>query len=260
MTRATPHEPVAELIDAVVEIGGRPVLRGINLAVPAGQVVTILGANGSGKTTIIRALLGLTSLASGSARLFGQPVAKFRDRCRIGFVPQRPAVGAGVPATITEIVASGRIAHRRLLVPPRRQDRTAVADAIERVGLTARASDSYSSLSGGMQQRVLIARALAGTPDLFVMDEPTAGVDLANQVAMAATLRPLVATGATVVLVAHELGPMAELIDRAILVRDGRIVHDGDPLSDDALDEFHSHHHLGTQRDNIPLQPGGWSR
>jgi zinc transport system ATP-binding protein len=253
-------EPVAELSDAVVEIGGRPVLRGIDLTVPAGQVVTILGANGSGKTTIIRALLGLIPLASGSARLFGQPVAKFGDRARIGFVPQRPAVGAGVPTTVTEIVTSGLIARRRPMVPLRRSDRTAVADAVAQVGLTDRASDSYASLSGGMQQRVLIARALAGTPDLFVLDEPTAGVDLANQVAMAEALRPLVAAGATVLLVAHELGPMASLIDRAILVRDGKVVHDGDPLSENALDEFHSHHHLTAQRDNVPLHPGGWSR
>jgi zinc transport system ATP-binding protein len=252
------REPVAELNRAVVELSGRTVLRGIDLAVPAGQVVTILGANGSGKTTMIRALLGLIPLSSGTAKLFGRPLTKFRDRARIGFVPQRANVGSGVPATVTEIVSSGRLAHRTLFTPMSRAERAIVADAIARVGLSHRAKDSYASLSGGMQQRVLIARALAGQPDLFVLDEPTAGVDLASQTAMAATLRPLVAAGATVILVAHELGPMASLIDRAVLVRDGRIVHDGDPLSEEALDEFHSHHHLPTQRDNVPLTPGAW--
>jgi zinc transport system ATP-binding protein len=83
-------EPVAELNRAVVELSGRTVLRGIDLAVPAGQVVTILGANGSGKTTMIRAMLGLVPLSSGNAKLFGMPVAKFRDRERIGFVPSGP--------------------------------------------------------------------------------------------------------------------------------------------------------------------------
>jgi zinc transport system ATP-binding protein len=251
-------EPVAELNRTVVELSGRTVLRGIDLAVPAGQVVTILGANGSGKTTMIRAMLGLVPLSSGNAKLFGKPVAKFRDRERIGFVPQRANVGSGVPATVTEIVSSGRLARRRLFAPLGRAEHAVVADAIERVGLNHRAKDSYASLSSGMQQRVLIARALAGQPDLFVLDEPTAGVDLVSQTAMAETLRPLVASGVTIILVAHELGPMASLIDRAVLVRDGRIVHDGDPLSDEALDEFHSHHHLATQRDNVPLTPGAW--
>jgi zinc transport system ATP-binding protein len=252
------REPVAELNGAIVELSGRIVLRGVDLAVPQGQVVTILGANGSGKTTLIRALLGLVPLSSGSAKLFGKPVRKFRDHARIGFVPQRANVGAGVPATVTEIVSSGRLARRRLFSPMSRAERGVVAEAIERVGLSDRARDSYASLSGGMQQRVLIARALAGQPELFVLDEPAAGVDLLNQNAMADTLRPLVVAGATVILVAHELGPMASLIDRAVLVRDGRIVHDGDPLSDDALDEFHSHHHLPTRRDNVPLTPGAW--
>ena len=99
------------------------------------------------------------------------------------------------------------------------------------MGLADRARDGVSSLSGGQQQRVLIARALAGEPELFFLDEPTAGVDLPNQQVLADTLETLSRRGSTIVLVAHELGPMASLIDRAVVMRDGRVAYDGPPLA-----------------------------
>ena len=138
--------------------------------------------------------------------------------------------------------------HRKLLRPLGRADRTAIADALDVVGLADRARDGVSSLSGGQQQRALIARALAGAPDLFFLDEPTAGVDLPNQYALADALAVLKARGATVVLVAHELGPLAPLVDRAVVMRDGRITYDGPPLADHEVHDPsygdpHTHHH-----------------
>jgi zinc transport system ATP-binding protein len=220
-----------------VSLDGRPVLRGIDLRITAGEVVAVLGANGSGKSTLIRALLGLTPLSAGSAELYGLPPARFRDWWRIGYVPQRLSVGGGVPATVREVVASGRIARQRRLRRTSTADRSAVARALDSVGLADRAGDPVGRLSGGQQQRVLIARALAGEPETFVMDEPTAGVDAESQRHLAGTLATLVAQGKTVLLVAHELGPMAPLITRSVVLRDGRIVHDGpiahDPMPDD---------------------------
>nr|WP_250563024.1 ABC transporter ATP-binding protein [Sphaerisporangium fuscum] len=229
-----------------VSLDGRPVLRGIDLRIAPGEVVAVLGANGSGKSTLIRALLGLTPLSAGSAELYGEPPARFRDWWRIGYVPQRLSVGGGVPATVREVVASGRVARQRRLRRTSADDRSAVARALDAVGLTDRAGDPVGRLSGGQQQRVLIARALAGEPDAFVMDEPTAGVDAENQRQLAGTLTTLVKQGKTVLLVAHELGPMEPLITRSVVLRDGRIAFDGAPP-----DEPGCHPHPGHEHDRV---------
>ena len=237
-----------ELTNGSVAIGGRPVLRGVDLAVEAGEFVALMGANGSGKSTLVRALTGLRPLTGGTLRLFDTPLDHFHEWRRVGFVPQRASAASGVPASVWEVVASGRLTHRRLLRPLSREDKRAIEMALTTVGMRDRARDSVSALSGGQQQRVLIARALAGDPELFFLDEPTAGVDLPNQEALARALATLKKRGATIVLVAHELGPMAPLIDRAVVMRDGRVAYDGAPLSDHEVHdpgfaEPHTHHH-----------------
>ena len=235
---------VLEIRDGTVTLGGRPILRGIDLAVRRGEVVALLGANGSGKSTLVRTLMGLVPTTRGDVSLFGTPLAHFRDWKRIGFVPQRPSATSGVPASVWVVVASGRLSRRPFLWPLRKSDRVAIRDAIAAVGLADRAQDGCATLSGGQQQRTLIARALAGEPDLFVLDEPTAGVDLASQQTFADALSTLVAKGATILLVAHELGPMAPLIDRTVVMRDGRVAYDGPPLaSAEEIEEWHDHGH-----------------
>ena len=235
--------PVAEIRDGAVELGGRPILRGIDVSVRRGEVLAVLGANGSGKSTLVRTMMGLVPTVRGQVRLFDVPRQDFHDWHRIGFVPQRVTAASGVPASVREVVASGRLSRRRPFLPPRRADRDAVEDAIAAVGLTGKARDGVATLSGGQQQRVLIARALASVPDLLVLDEPTAGVDVSSQQALADTLRTLVLRGVTIVLVAHELGPLGPLVDRAVVMRDGRVAYDGPPIDvfTDA-DPFHVHH------------------
>lgn len=253
-------ETVLDLRDGAVAIAGRPILRHIDLTVATGEFVALMGANGSGKSTLVRALTGLRPLATGSLRLFGTPLGDFHDWQRVGFVPQRGGAASGVPASVWEVVASGRLTRRRLLRPLGRADRTAIADALDVVGLADRAREGVSTLSGGQQQRVLIARALAGEPELFFLDEPTAGVDLPNQQVLADTLQTLSDRGSTIVLVAHELGPMAPLIDRAVVMRDGRIAYDGPPLASEQVATAHldlhdhgHHHHLEPDRhDHAP--------
>ncbi len=239
--------PVITVEHGVVGYDGRPVLRDISLTVTAGEVVAILGANGSGKSTLIRAVLGLVPISAGSVTLFDRPLRRFRQWARIGYVPQRLGAGGGVPATVREVVASGRLARRGVLRPPGRADRSAVDAALRAVGLADRAGDPVSTLSGGQQQRTLIARALAGQPELLVLDEPTAGVDAASQEAFAGALRDFVARGGTVLLVAHELGPLRPVISRAVVVHEGRIAHDGavpDPAGHHAEpDHDHVHPH-----------------
>ena len=246
-----------------VVIAGRPVLHGIDLAVPAGQFVALMGANGSGKSTLVRAVTGLRPVSAGQVELFGTPLARFREWHRIGYVPQRTGASSGVPASVREVVASGRLGRRRLLAPLSRADRRAIDDALAVVGLAHRAPESVATLSGGQQQRVLIARALAGEPEAFFLDEPTAGVDLANQEALARSLGVLKERGATVVLVAHELGPLAPLVDRAVVLAHGGVAHDGMPLAGPDLEPHHHAHderhdhtpHVGSPIDTLQDRP-----
>jgi len=234
-------QPVV-LTEGAVAIDGRPVLRGLDLTVRTGDFLALMGPNGSGKSTLVRALTGLLPLTTGSLELFGTPIDDFEDWSRVGYVPQRAGAGSGVPASVWEIVAAGRLGRRKLFRPLSRADRVAIDDALDVVGLAHRAKDGIARLSGGQQQRVLIARALAGEPEMLLLDEPTAGVDIANQRALAATLQELGSRGSTIVLVAHELGPLAPLVSRAVVMRDGRIVQDGAPLADHGLPHDHAHH------------------
>jgi zinc transport system ATP-binding protein len=210
-----------------VGYAGREILHDVSLAVGSGTVVAILGANGSGKSTLIRAVLGLVPLSRGDIELFGVPRRRFKQWSRVGYVPQRVGAGSGVPATVREVVAAGRLGRRGAFRLAGAADRAAVSSALEDVGLADRAGDPVATLSGGQQQRTLIARALAGEPDLLILDEPTAGVDAASQEAFAGTLRRFQARGGTVLLVAHELGPIEPLIDRAVVVHHGRIAYEG---------------------------------
>ncbi|PRY02711.1 metal ABC transporter ATP-binding protein [Allonocardiopsis opalescens] len=243
-----------------VEYDRQPVLHGIDLEVASGEVLAVLGANGSGKSTLVKALLGLVPLASGRVEVHGRPLRAFRDWSRIGYVPQRLNVGGGVPATVREVVAAGRVSVAKYGWFSSRAERAAVHRALDRVGLADRAADAVHELSGGQQQRVLIARALAAEPDTFVMDEPMAGVDAASQAALAGTVSELASRGSTVVVVLHELGPLAPVIRRSIVLAEGRIAHDGrapEPVGDCARPGHdHVHPHAGPPaRTGLPLAP-----
>ncbi|GAA2731945.1 metal ABC transporter ATP-binding protein [Streptomyces nogalater] len=253
----TTGEPVIALRQVSAELGARPVLRGIDLTVGRGEVVALLGANGSGKSTAIRAIIGQVPVSGGTVELFGTPRRSFRDWARVGYVPQRTTAAGGVPATVTEIVSSGRLARTRFGLF-HKADREAVRRALELVGMADRAKDSVTALSGGQHQRVLIARALVSEPELLIMDEPMAGVDLASQEVLAQTLRQQVEAGTTVLLVLHELGPLEPLIDRAVVLRDGCVLHDGPPpraVGQHALpghDHVHPHAPAGAE----PIRTG----
>lgn len=235
--------------DVRVTIDGATILPQVSLTVAAGEVVTVMGANGSGKSTLLRTLVGALPHQAGTVRLLGEPLGRTVPWDRIGYVPQRVAAAGGVPATAREVVASGLL-HGRRLVPPRRS-RVRVTEALETVGLAHRADDPLREMSGGQQQRVLLARALVRRPDLILLDEPLAGVDLPSQRRLSDTLAHLVAHGATIVVVLHELGPLAPLIDRAVVLRHGSVAYDGTPppARADHAGPGHEHHH--------PDEPGG---
>jgi zinc transport system ATP-binding protein len=238
--------------DLTVERAGLPVLRSVSITVRAGEAVALMGGNGSGKSTLVRALLGLLPHRSGDLRLFGSPLHEFRDWSRIGYVPQRsPALLGG--SKVKEVVAQGRLAHRQLFRPLSGVDREAVRKAVAGVGLSDQLNADIARLSGGQQQRVLVARALAGEPDLLVLDEPTSGVDLEHQEVLAEVLAELLAGGTSVLVVLHEAGALGRLIDRAVVLSDGRVLHDG-PLGDLGQHRRafggHQHHDHGQRADD----------
>jgi zinc transport system ATP-binding protein len=239
-----------------VALDGRPVLQQVDLDVSPGEFVALLGANGSGKSTLVRAVVGLVPTTSGTIELFGTPLDRFRDRQRLGYVPQRTRAVAGVPATVREVVMSGRLSRRRFAGWRTKDDVAAVEAAIKRVGLADRSRSSVSEMSGG-QQRAMIARALASEAELLIMDEPTAGVDHDNQETLAELLGSLVGEGTSVLLVAHELGPLRPLIDRAVVLDQGHVTYDGPVDAIHDHEHVHVHHHGGQrqQHDGFPANP-----
>ena len=193
-----------------VELGGAAILHHVDLTVADGEVVALLGANGSGKSTLVRALIGVVPAGRGEVSLLGRPLGRSVPWDRIGYVPQRVSATTGVPATAEEVVVSGTIHGRRVLPP--RDARARAREALASVGLADAAGRAVRELSGGQQQRVLIARALVRRPDLLLLDEPVAGVDLPSQEAFAAALSGLAAAGTTILVVLHELGALAPLV------------------------------------------------
>jgi zinc transport system ATP-binding protein len=223
--------------------GGPLVLRDVNLSVEQGEFLAIAGPNGGGKTTLLRIVLGLEEPRSGTARLFGEGADRFTRRSRIAYLAQRAQLGIESPVTVREVVAAGRVPRHGLLARRTSGDREVVESAIARVGLADRASSTLSTLSGGQQQRAFIAKALAGEPDLLVLDEPTAGVDVDAQEALAALLEELHADlRVTILFVSHEFGAVEEFVDRLVLVRGG-IVFDGAPSALPATWHDPSHVH-----------------
>ena len=249
-------EPIIELRRASFGYADQAVVQSVDLTVDAGEVVAVLGPNGSGKSTLVRGLLGLNDHLGGEVRLFGRPRDSFHDHARLGYVPQRHTLSASVRSTVEEIVAVGRLPHHRWWRPVVRnaEDVAIIDQALDVVGLSDRATADVSTLSGGQQRRVLIARALASKPDVLLMDEPTAGVDSANQQVLGTVLARLADRGTTMVIVTHELAALAGIVTRIVLVQGGRVAFDGAP------DEFasrrgsfaHDHHHHHHDDDHEP--------
>lgn len=204
-------------------------LRAVDLRIEPGEFVAIAGPNGGGKTTLVRLVLGLERPTAGSAKLFGEEARHFSRRATLGYVAQRSQLGTDAPATVREVVSAGRLAAGGLVGPLRRRDRAIVEEAISRVGLQEQAGLPIAHLSGGQQQRAFIAKALAGEPALLVLDEPTAGVDVGAQEALAALLAQLHRElRVTILYVSHEFGAVEPVVERLVLVRGG-IVFDGRP-------------------------------
>jgi zinc transport system ATP-binding protein len=208
---------------------GARVLEDVGFDVYEGEFVALVGPNGAGKSTLIRILLGLLAPDAGEATVLGAPALARRHRWRVGYVPQRVTLARDLPATVREVVATGRLGKRGWWRRPRASDHDAVEHFVSVVGLGELIDRPVRELSGGQQQRALIARALVCDPTLLILDEPIAGVDADAQRLFRDALAHAVADhGAAVFLVSHELGAVADSLDRVIVLKRS-IVFDGTP-------------------------------
>jgi zinc transport system ATP-binding protein len=235
-----------EASDVRVSLQGTEILHGVSLNASRGEVVALMGGNGSGKSTFVRAIVGAIPHTSGSIALFGEQATPDARRS-VGYVPQRVSAAGGVSATAQEVVASGLLGYRSLRPP--RDAAARVREALSALSVEDLARHDVSRLSGGQQQRVLIARALVRQPELLILDEPMAGVDLQSQVALAHALGHLKEHGVSIVIVVHELGALTRLIDRAVVLEHGSVTHVGSPPQDLGVHALPGHDHEHAHED-----------
>ena len=239
------------LTEGCVDYDGNHVLHDVDLAINRGEFVAVLGDNGSGKTTLMRALLTLTPLDHGHLTIDSVPAVRFREWNEIAYVPQRLLSAGAVPVSVAEVVAATAISSRTRFQWWSRSRKAAVRTALEQVGLWERKNDRLDTLSGGQQRRVLIASALAKGATVFILDEPTAGVDAENQELIAETFRLIRDQGGTVILVTHELGTFTDLATRVVILDHGRVSYDG-PAPGPIRAHDHGVHH---SEDLRPIEP-----
>jgi len=206
--------------------GRTPIWSDASFSFEAGECVAVLGPNGSGKSTLLRLLLGLLHPLAGRLSVFGEPPR--RGSARIGYVPQARAFDTETAIRGVDLVALGVDGHRWGVPLPsarRRAARARIDQAIEAVHASAYAGRGIGQVSGGERQRLLVAQALVGLPDLLLLDEPLANLDLANQAAMAELVAGVARDrGITVVLVAHDLNPLRRVVDRVCYVAGGGVL------------------------------------
>ncbi|MCL1923397.1 MAG: ATP-binding cassette domain-containing protein [Propionibacteriaceae bacterium] len=215
-----------------VSLGGLPIVKDISFQIESGHVVGVLGSNGSGKTTLIKAMLGLLP-CTGEVKILGQPITTFNNWKKIGYVPQRSSVSLH-STTTREVVESGLLAGRSWGWVQSNERRHA-QEVLDIVGLSNHGEEPYLHLSGGQQQRVLIARGIVHQPEILIMDEPFAGVDLDHQRDIIARLSGM---GATIVVVLHETTLWANVLDRTLILREGRLVYDQSLRGDHPLGDY----------------------
>ena len=208
--------PVLKIEQLSVNYDKTPVLWDIHCEIPEGKLVGIIGPNGAGKSTLLKTLLGMTKPLSGRIEFFGHSYKQVRHR--VAYVPQRTSVDWDFPITAFEVVLMGRYGKLGLLKWPKSADKEAARHALDMVGMLNFADRQISQLSGGQQQRLFIARALLQDADLYLMDEPFAGVDMATEKAIIALMDKLKVQGKTLLVVHHDLSTVDSYFDWVIML------------------------------------------
>ncbi len=204
-----------------VSYGQKPAVFSVDMTVQPGAMTAIIGPNGAGKSTLLKAALGIVKPLSGQVQVFGKPLAA--QRHRIAYVPQRASIDWDFPTRVIDVVLMGLYRELGLLRRVRASHRQRAADCLDRVGMRDFADRQIGQLSGGQQQRVFLARALAQEADLYLLDEPFAGVDAATEKAIIGVLKSLRKAGKTVVVVHHDLATITEYFDNVFLINTRKV-------------------------------------
>ncbi|MBL7221960.1 MAG: ABC transporter ATP-binding protein [Phycisphaerae bacterium] len=227
-----------DIRDLWFSYNGMPVLQNVNLSILTGQKVCMVGPNGGGKTTLVKLILGLLHPTRGQVQVLGgHPTV---ERKRIGYAPQHAAFDPKFPVSVTDVVLMGRIGQASVLGPYRRGDRLAAGKALEAVGMADLARRAFSDLSGGQKQRVLIARALASGPELLLLDEPTANLDIGVEADFHQLLEQL-SEKLTLVMVSHDVGFVSQLVDKVVCVHGSVAVHPTAELTGELMRDLYGH-------------------
>ncbi|MCH2077591.1 MAG: metal ABC transporter ATP-binding protein [Rhodobacteraceae bacterium] len=213
---AVPADAALSIRSATVSYGDKPAVFSVDATFPSGAMSAIVGPNGAGKSTLLKAALGVIPRVSGDVFVFGEPVEKARDR--IAYVPQRASVDWDFPTTVLDVVQMGLYPRLGLLGRLGGAMRKEALFCLDRVGMADFANRQIGQLSGGQQQRVFLARALAQDADLYLLDEPFAGVDAATERAIIDVLHSLKADGKAVVAVHHDLATVREYFDHVFMI------------------------------------------
>ncbi|HEY3941144.1 MAG TPA: ABC transporter ATP-binding protein [Acidimicrobiales bacterium] len=235
--------PALELEGIGVSLGGRPILHDVRFGVAPGEVTGLIGSNGAGKTTIFRVVLGLLAPTSGRVLVDGRPRPR-RNRS-VGYVPQKVSLDPDMPLRSRDLVALGLDGHRLGISFPSRRRRELVDEMLAAVDATRFAESRVGSLSGGEQQRVLIAHALIGRPKLLLLDEPLANLDIRSEQEVVALLARIAQEHDLAVLIsAHDLNPLLPVVDRVVYVADGRVASGTteEVVTTEVLSRLYGHH------------------
>jgi len=244
-----------------VALSGRQVLRGIAMALAAGEVVGLLGPNGAGKSTLMRALAGLVA-ASGRMRLDGEDLPSLSPAARarlLAYLPQARIVGWRL--SVRDLVRLGRLPWRRFGVSPTEADEKIVEDALALMDIAGLAGRPATELSGGEQARVLIARAVAQATPALIADEPASGLDPAHQIMMMQALRRLAEEGRTILVSLHDLTLAARWCDRVVMLKEGQVAAEGSPgevMTPERLADIYGvTAHFARDKEGLILAPTG---
>ena len=212
--------PIFDVKNLEFVVRGQSILSHISFEIYNGEYIAIIGPNGGGKTTLIRLLLGLEEATSGEIRIFGKKIKAFKEWSKIGYVPQRASlVDENFPATVEDIVKMGRVAKRGFFAGITKEDKEKVIDAMVKMDIVHLKDKMVGTLSGGQRQRVMIARALASSPRILILDEPNTGVDIQSQQRFYALLKKLnKEENITILFITHDIGVIADDIGRLFTI------------------------------------------
>ena len=226
---------VISLDNVIFAYNAVPVLEHVDITVEAGEFISIVGPNGGGKTTLLKLILGLLRPAKGEVRVFGEPPVRVRRR--IGYTPQHARYDPQFPVTVTDVVLMGRL-EQRWAGRYAKRDKQAALEALDELGLRQVAAERFDALSGGQRQRVLIARALACAPELLLLDEPTASIDLAAETRLLEVLQRL-NDRMTILMVSHDLGFVSNVVKSVVCVNRRVVVHPTSEITGEIIQELY---------------------